>query len=141
MPVLDTDVFSLHRAGDASIVERVRGIPAEELFISDITVFEFFRGYYALLNTEQDKGAKGKPNRTAVVYAKLHEFLLFLCEANVLPYDERAEAFFQSLPNEVKRGRANDCRVAAVAVTNGIPVATRNLRDFGKIPGVQVEAW
>lgn len=139
--LLDTDVFSLYRAADASIVEKVKTLAEDELFLSDITVFESLRGYYALLNVEQDKGAKGGSNRIVAVYAKLNDFLSFVCEANILPYDDRAEAVFQSFPNAVKRGRANDCRIAAIGIASGIPVATRNLRDFGKIPDVQVVAW
>jgi tRNA(fMet)-specific endonuclease VapC len=34
-----------------------------------------------------------------------------------------------------------DLRLAAVALENNLTVVTRNLRDFGRIPGLSTEDW
>jgi tRNA(fMet)-specific endonuclease VapC len=34
-----------------------------------------------------------------------------------------------------------DLRLAAVALENNLTVVTRNVRDFGRVPGLQTEDW
>jgi tRNA(fMet)-specific endonuclease VapC len=34
-----------------------------------------------------------------------------------------------------------DLKIAAMALTNGLTVLTRNRRDFGRVPGMVIEDW
>jgi tRNA(fMet)-specific endonuclease VapC len=34
-----------------------------------------------------------------------------------------------------------DSRLAAVGLENNLTVVTRNVRDFGRVPGLQIEDW
>ena len=142
MPLLfDTNIVSLYRSGDQTIRNKVKAIPVSERFLSDTTVLEILRGYFAVLNVEQDKGQKGKANNTVRAYASLRVALDYISGVLVLPYNERAEAIFQSYPADIKRGKGNDCRIAATAAAHDMPVVTRNRHDFEKIPGARITEW
>ena len=63
----------------------------------------------------------------------------------VLPYDQRAAEW-----HAVERGRLEcsgtpapfaDGQIAAIAVTNGLTLATRNVADFGRFTGLTLESW
>jgi tRNA(fMet)-specific endonuclease VapC len=36
---------------------------------------------------------------------------------------------------------SNDLRIAATALEIGAAVVTRNLRDYSRVPGLQIETW
>ena len=63
-------------------------------------------------------------------------------EYNLLDFDSAAEKILLSLPPE-RRSQKNitDSMIASVALKYGYIVVTRNVRDFGDIEGVEVEAW
>jgi tRNA(fMet)-specific endonuclease VapC len=63
----------------------------------------------------------------------------------VLPYDQRAADWHgRQRAAEEASGRPSpfaDRQIAAVAVTNGLTLVSRNLRDFAGLPGLAVESW
>jgi hypothetical protein len=67
--------------------------------------------------------------------------LEFLCNFTALKFDVHAEAYFQTLREQKIRIGTQDLKIAAIALSQGAVVVTRNERDFGKIPGLKVEDW
>ena len=63
----------------------------------------------------------------------------------ILPYDERAAQWHaEERARLEKLGRVTpfvDAQVAAVAMTNGIPVITANLADFAPFKGLGLQNW
>jgi tRNA(fMet)-specific endonuclease VapC len=63
----------------------------------------------------------------------------------ILPYDERAAAWHaEERARLEKAGRPApfvDAQIAAVAVTNRVPVVTANVLDFKVFRGVVVHNW
>jgi tRNA(fMet)-specific endonuclease VapC len=45
------------------------------------------------------------------------------------------------MPAPIKRIGARDCQIAAIAISLGFTVITRNTRDFQRIPDVKFEDW
>jgi tRNA(fMet)-specific endonuclease VapC len=61
--------------------------------------------------------------------------------AVVLPFDAAAATTFDGLAPRRLRVGVMDLRIASIALSHGLIVLTRNLRDFRKVPGLSVEDW
>ncbi len=59
----------------------------------------------------------------------------------VLSFTEQAIGRFEALRRMKLGVKANDLRIAAIAIENSAIVVTRNRKDFGRIPGLLIEDW
>jgi tRNA(fMet)-specific endonuclease VapC len=59
----------------------------------------------------------------------------------ILSFDEGSIGRFEAL-RKMKLGvKANDLRIAAIALENSAVVVTRNRVDFERVPGLKIEDW
>ena len=141
MYALDTDTTSLlFRGRNQPLNERVRATPRADLWVPAVVVEEQFRGRLAVLsrlNPTTSRDSALIPNACQ----DLVQTLTFLQQFQVMPYAEADEALFQSWSAATKRLGTQDCRIAVIAVNNGLIVVTRNARHFGQMPGVRYEDW
>jgi tRNA(fMet)-specific endonuclease VapC len=75
------------------------------------------------------------------VYRRLNETLQRYCQMAVLDFDDRAAVQFEELQKQRFRIGTMDLKIAAIAIANNATLLSRNLKDFGKIPTLQVEDW
>lgn len=129
--LIDTSVLvALERSGSAPRdLDRLAGEPA---FLAAITASELLHGVH------RADGAARRARRQAFV-----EALLDLLP--VLPFDLTAARIHAGLWAEL-RGRgemigAHDLLIAATALAGELKVLTRNLREFARVDGLQVEKW
>ena len=124
--VLDSDTLSELSRGHPRVVARARVYLERHgrLTTTAVTVFERLRGYHAAL-------AAGRPFEP-----QLRQFEAFAAACVVLPLDEQAAAraarIWGVLDRKARRG-LGDILVAAVASVHGLPLVTRNRRDFRRI--------
>jgi tRNA(fMet)-specific endonuclease VapC len=59
----------------------------------------------------------------------------------VLPFDAAAAAVFEDLASQRLRIGRMDLRIASIALSRDMVVVTRNARDFGQVPDLQIEDW
>jgi len=128
--LLDTDVLSRLMRQTPSVVDRARDYLADHsrLSIFLITRFEILRGLKA----------SGATTRLAAFDA--------FCAANeVLPVDDsvvaRAAEIYADLYGRGQLIPDADILIAATAPENGLVLATNNLRDFSRIPALQIDNW
>jgi tRNA(fMet)-specific endonuclease VapC len=71
----------------------------------------------------------------------LVEHLRTFSAAPVLPFDAAAGSVYDDLRRQRVRIATMDLRIAAIALSRGLILLTRNVRDFGKVPGLVTEDW
>ncbi len=125
MVVVDTDILVDAGQGSpglaaASVSELAR---SGELAVSAITVYELLQG-----------------SRTSV--ERLERAHAFLASATVLDLTgdaaEMAAAVNRELERRGERIGAPDTLIAGICLDAGLPILTRNVRHFARVPGLQV---
>ncbi len=76
-----------------------------------------------------------------IAYKRLNQFLENFRKINVLPFDEKALAVFKDLKSKKIRVGTMDLKIAAIALANDAILVTRNLVDFERVRGLNVQDW
>ena len=133
--ILDTDHISLYQRGDLNVINRLSAANPENLAVTVISLEE--QMYGRLSEIKRATSAISLIN----AYARLEITLDYFKSVQVLPFDQNAHTSFEGLIRQKLRVGTQDLRIAAIALSvNGI-VVTRNQKDFGKVPNLQVENW
>jgi tRNA(fMet)-specific endonuclease VapC len=135
LSVLDTDMLSLLQRGHPIVTRRFASRAAGEIAITAITVEEQISGWYTMLRRAK------KPEDLALAYQSLIDNVRYLASLPILPFSADAIVRFQLLVGQKLNVGGMDLRIAAIALENGAAVVSRNLRDFGRVPGLMVEDW
>lgn len=128
--LLDTNVcVDLLRNRQLALRRRLERMRPSDICLSAITVAELWEGTAA--------SARPGFNET-----RLRKFLLAL---QVLPFDDVAAYEYGLLANELRElGKSidgMDLLIAAHALATGCVLVTANVRDFSRVPGLQVQNW
>ena len=133
--ILDTDHISLYQRGDLNVINRLSSANPKNLAVTVISLEEQMYGRLS----EIKKATSAISLITA--YSRLEITLDYFKSVQVLPFDQNAHTSFEDLIRQKLRVGTQDLRIAAIALSvNGI-VVTRNQKDFGKVPNLQVENW
>ena len=130
--------MSLLQRGGAEgqrIRRRLRNIPPDDVAITVISYEEQTRGWFARL------ARAATPERQVFDYGEVKNLLRDYCSLAVLNFDNDAAAEFRRLRTAKIRVGTMDLKIAAVVLANNAVLLTRNMTDFGKIPGLRIEDW
>jgi tRNA(fMet)-specific endonuclease VapC len=128
--LLDTDIciYAINRRNPKPL-ERLRSYEIGEVGISAIT--------YAELRFGVENSSRPAENTD-----RLERFLLPL---EIMPFDAAAGLCYGRLRTELKRVGLlignNDLLIASHALSLNLPIATNNVREFSRVPGLQIEHW
>jgi len=130
--LLDTNVLSevIKKRPDSAVMERLAGVPAEELFTSAICVTEL--RYGAVRHHQGDwlwERIEGE------ILPRLQVLPVAMSEAL------RAGDLLADLTRRGEPIGFEDVLIAATALETGLTVVTRNLRHFTRIRGLRAESW
>ncbi len=130
--MLDTDTcIFLMRGEHPELAAHVQSIPIQQQMMSAVTLAELSYGVQASAT------AKRKRNQ-----AVLDDLALHLA---VLDWPRDAARHYAEIRAELKKRGAQigaaDLMIAAHAKAVGATVVTNNIKDFGRVKGLQVENW
>lgn len=130
--LIDTSVLIQLERGGADVPSRIRVSGDDAVFLSVVTASELLHGVWRA----KDEGMRAR--RIALVEAILREFPLVDVDLAV------ARVHAQVWAEQQARGSmigAHDLWIAATCIAHGFRIATVNVRDFERIPGLQVQRW
>ena len=136
--ILDTDHVSLLLARHPPISYHVAEAGANVVMII-VTVQEIFNGWIVRINgaTELEDIVR--------LYEKSNRTIALCKQVTVLHFDNAAGERYQQILREnsllSKKRLQKDMRIAAIALSLGATVVTRNHRDFSQVPGLLIEDW
>lgn len=137
--LLDTDHISFlqRRSGPeyAALSARMAQHPPADFAFSVVSFHEQVLGAHTFL-------ARAHTTAAAIRgYTLLLEILQGFLAAPVLPFDAPAATAFDGLRAQGVRVATMDLRIAAIALSRGLVLLTRNRGDFSKVPGLVIEDW
>ena len=135
MWALDTDTLTLWLRGQSAVVERVEEHDPDELAITIITVEEVLNGWYRILRQARED------SEIVRAYGSLQQAVEFMKEVRILSFNQEALDWFHNLRARHSLIGTNDLRIAAIVLERGASQASRNLRDFRPITGLEVQDW
>ena len=139
MFVFDTDHLTIYLRDQEpevlSIAERMVLYRENQFFATIVSFHEQMLAWHAYLNRARDsKGViKG--------YAMFADVIQDYAAMQVLPFDEAAATQYESLKEQRVRIGTMDLRIAAIALSRGYRILTRNTVHFEKVPGLLIEDW
>lgn len=138
MVAFDTDVFTRLTHGDAAILARIMSIAPVDRGLPIVVAEEIVRGR---LNSIHQASAGRGSMRIERAYDLLQATLEVLRPLTMLAYSTQAEALFQTWRQQKLRVGTKDLRIGAICIDHGAKLITRNVRDYGQIPGLDLEVW
>jgi tRNA(fMet)-specific endonuclease VapC len=129
---MDASVLIAHERRELDPAAYVAGREDESFFLSVITVSELLHG----VHRAQDPGRRAR--RSAYVESIIDRFPLLTID----PPTARTHAeVWSKLAAEGRLIGAHDLWLAAAALAHGLSLATANVREFDRVPGLEVEHW
>lgn len=139
MFILDTDLFCLTERTSSHASQRLRfrlsNHETVKWVTTIVTLEEQMRGWMSWL--AQARNFEQQVER----YRKLETMLRRYRDTDVVGFDEAALREFKRLQQRRLRLGTMDLKIAAIALSHNATLLSRNLKDFSKVPGLQVEDW
>lgn len=130
--LIDSSVLIHFERGGVHLSEYIKGREVENAFLSVVSASELLHGIHRAINP----GVKAK--RLAFVEG-------ILTGLPVLQVDlATARCHAQLSADLIGKGTmigVNDSWIAATCLAHGLRMATANVREFERVPGIEVEKW
>ncbi len=130
--LIDASVLIESERGRLHLAPRIENRADEVFFLSVVTASELLHGVHRAATGRQQS------RRSAWVEAVLARFPLLAVDLATA----RAHArLWASLAAEGRLIGPHDLWLAAACLAHGLSLATANLREFDRVPGLDVENW
>ena len=125
----------MHQRNHPHVTAHLAAYSPDQLAVTIISFEEQVRGRLAVVRRARDLPAQ------TLAYSRLGETLQYYAKRTVLLFDHAAAIEYARLRQTVHRVGTQDLKIAAIALSVGGVVVTRNRQDFGQVPGLAIEDW
>lgn len=136
--ILDTDHVSLALQGHPLVTAQIKQRDLD-VATTVVTAQELFNGWVIRINDPR------LSSELVSLYTRFSLTLDFLKKVQILNFDDSANNRYTQLlqlDRSLRKKRLQeDLKIAAIALSTGATVATRNQRDFSLIKGLRLEDW
>ncbi len=130
--LIDTSILIEHERGQLELEPHLRRRLQEEFFLSIVTASELLHGVHRAQN------AQVRARRSAFVEALLDRFPLLPLDLPTARVHARLWATLQSSGQVIG---PHDLWLAATCLAHSLTMVTANVREFSRVPGLDVEVW
>ena len=125
--VLDTDTCVWALRQSRPVVDRLKAISPDDLFVASMTEAELRFG--VLMSRRREQNAD--------------RLEAFLQPIEIVPFDSTGAVEHARIRHELRAKPIGerDLVIAAVASAQRLTVVTSNVREFGRVEGLDVESW
>ena len=139
MLILDTDHLTvIQRKTEpayALLRSRLRQAMSGEISTTIVNFEEQMRGWLTVIARARDA------QQEIAAYQHLHALLTFFRNVSVLDFNATAAGRILQLRQARVRIGSMDLKIAAIALSYGATLLSRNLVDFQQVPDLQAEDW
>lgn len=129
MFVLDTNTVVDYFKGKGKVAERLLSVPPRDIALPAIVTYEVWVGVLGSQNAKRRQS----------------EYERFLSVIQVIPFDSAISRRAAELRHMLERRGESigplDTLIAGTALARGATLVTRNLKEFGRIAGLEVVNW
>lgn len=129
MYCLDSDVIIAIFRGDKELAKKISGLSPDDIFFTEITLCELFKGAY--------KSAQ-KEKSLELIYNFASNYRMAGLSLNACEIFGKDSDF---LSRAGKQTQEFDLLTAVIAKENKLILVTRNKKHFENIPGLKIEEW
>ncbi len=133
--ILDSDHVSLLLEGN-TLIQRNIQLFEPQVVTNIVTVQEVFNGWVSLIN------ARANIQNPVPLYTKFWHTVEYFKGIPIVNFDDAAHQIYQQLLREnppLRKTRLQkDMRIAAIALSLGATIVTRNRKDFEQVPGLAI---
>jgi len=137
--ILDTDIISILDFGEgdayAAVARRLASATTQRMCVTIVSFEEQMRGWLSYVSASRTL------RRQVEGYRRLHHFLDWYAQQEVLDFTSSAAAQCETLQRSRVRVGTMDLRIASIALEHGAMHVSRNTRDFARVPRLRVEDW
>lgn len=130
--LIDASILVEHERGRLDLESRTRGREDEAFFLSVITVSELLHGVHRASTPVQ------KARRSAFVESIIDRLPLLAIDLPTARFHAELGAGLTSAGQSIG---PHDLWLAAASLAHGLTLVTANVREFGRVPGLDLEDW
>lgn len=130
--LIDTSILIAYERRRLDLERHLAQRQQEAFFLSVVTASELLHGVYRAVQSDV------RTKRSALVEALLERFPLLPIDLVTARLHAQVWAELASVGNLIG---PNDLWLAATCLAHGLTIVTANVREFARVPGLEVEVW